>query len=118
VFWYVLFEIDKGLKWLAEYFIEAGYAVIFLHRKFSLLPYSRHYSHTTNCFLDFMAEGPDSNVQGTTPLFVLKNQSIQNMHTACSLFYASINRFHIAGMQLTKGQKRQSLIIVGFCNCP
>ncbi|KAK4543451.1 hypothetical protein LTR36_005594 [Oleoguttula mirabilis] len=38
----------------AEYFLEAGYAVIFLHRHFSLLPYSRHYSHSTNCFLDFM----------------------------------------------------------------
>lgn len=38
----------------AEYFLEAGYAVIFLHRQFSLLPYSRHYSHTTNCFLDYM----------------------------------------------------------------
>ncbi|KAL1973826.1 hypothetical protein VTN31DRAFT_5386 [Thermomyces dupontii] len=47
----------------AEYFLEAGYAVIFLHRQFSLLPYSRHYSHSTNCFLDFMDEddngGPD-----------------------------------------------------------
>ncbi|EGV63514.1 Phosphopantothenate--cysteine ligase cab2 [Yamadazyma tenuis] len=40
----------------AEYFLENGYAVIFLHREFSLLPYSRHYSHTTNCFLDYMVE--------------------------------------------------------------
>ena len=40
----------------AEYFLEAGYAVVFLHREFSLLPYSRHYSHTTNCFLDYMTE--------------------------------------------------------------
>ncbi|KAI9761356.1 MAG: hypothetical protein M1835_008190 [Candelina submexicana] len=40
----------------AEYFLEAGYAVIFLHREFSLLPYSRHFSHSTNCFLDFMKE--------------------------------------------------------------
>ena len=40
----------------AEYLLEHGYAVIFLHRKFSLLPYSRHYSHSTNCFLDFMDE--------------------------------------------------------------
>ncbi|KAI9662105.1 MAG: hypothetical protein M1831_002801 [Alyxoria varia] len=40
----------------AEYFLEAGYAVIFLHRQFSLLPYSRHYSHSTNCFLDYMEE--------------------------------------------------------------
>ena len=38
----------------AEYFLESGYAVIFLHRQFSLLPYSRHYSHSINCFLDFM----------------------------------------------------------------
>lgn len=42
----------------AEYFLQEGYAVIFLHRQFSLLPYSRHYSHSTNCFLDFMDEGP------------------------------------------------------------
>ena len=44
----------------AEYFLQQGYAVIFLHRQFSLLPYSRHYSHSTNCFLDFMDEGAPS----------------------------------------------------------
>lgn len=38
----------------AEYFLQEDYAVIFLHRQFSLLPYSRHYSHSTNCVLDFM----------------------------------------------------------------
>ena len=38
----------------AEYFLQEDYAVIFLHREYSLLPYSRHYSHSTNCFLDFM----------------------------------------------------------------
>lgn len=44
----------------AEYFLQEGYAVIFFHRQFSLLPYSRHYSHSTNCFLDFMDEdGPE-----------------------------------------------------------
>ncbi|KAI9883600.1 MAG: erg24, C-14 sterol reductase [Watsoniomyces obsoletus] len=46
----------------AEYFLSAGYAVIFLHREYSLLPYSRHYSHSTNCFLDFLREGPDESV--------------------------------------------------------
>lgn len=46
----------------AEYFLEAGYAVIFLHRQFSLLPYSRHYSHATDCFLDFLTEGQDGTV--------------------------------------------------------
>lgn len=46
----------------AEYFLESGYAVIFLHRQFSLLPYSRHYSHATDCFLDFLHEGPEGSV--------------------------------------------------------
>ena len=46
----------------AEYFLEAGYAVIFLHRQFSLLPYSRHYSHSTNCFLDYMVESAGGQV--------------------------------------------------------
>ncbi|KAI1490012.1 DNA/pantothenate metabolism flavoprotein [Biscogniauxia mediterranea] len=45
----------------AEYFLESGYAVIFMHRQFSLLPYSRHYSHSTDCFLDFLQESPDGN---------------------------------------------------------
>lgn len=48
----------------AEYFLQHGYAVIFLHRQFSLLPFSRHYSHSTNCFLDYMdaADSSDSEV--------------------------------------------------------
>jgi len=46
----------------AEYFLETGYAVIFLHRQFSLLPYSRHYSHATDCFLEFLHEGPNGSV--------------------------------------------------------
>ena len=46
----------------AEYFLDARYAVIFLHRQFSLLPYSRHYSHSTNCFLDYMTEGKNGEV--------------------------------------------------------
>ncbi|ODQ65788.1 putative phosphopantothenoylcysteine synthetase [Nadsonia fulvescens var. elongata DSM 6958] len=43
----------------AEQFLELDYAVIFLHRQFSLLPYSRHFSHTTNCFLDYMKLSTD-----------------------------------------------------------
>lgn len=46
----------------AEYFLDAGYAVIFLHRQWSLLPYSRHYSHSTNCFLDFVNEDSSGSV--------------------------------------------------------
>ncbi|KAF4992416.1 hypothetical protein FGRMN_7161 [Fusarium graminum] len=46
----------------AEYFLKAGYAVIFLHREFSLLPYSRHYSHATDCFLDFLSEDSEGRI--------------------------------------------------------
>ncbi|CAK7235112.1 Phosphopantothenate--cysteine ligase cab2 [Sporothrix curviconia] len=48
----------------AEYFLDdkADYAVIFLHRQFSLQPYSRHYSHATHSFLDFLTE--DDNGHG------------------------------------------------------
>ncbi|EFW18394.1 hypothetical protein D8B26_005186 [Coccidioides posadasii str. Silveira] len=49
----------------AEYFLQEGYAVIFLHRQFSLLPYSRHYSHSTNCFLDFMDEAPSQSASSS-----------------------------------------------------
>jgi len=45
----------------AEYFLKAGYAVIFMHRQFSLQPYSRHYSHSTNPFLDFLDIDPPEN---------------------------------------------------------
>lgn len=38
----------------AEYFLENNYAVIFLHREFSLLPYSRNFSHATNSLLDHL----------------------------------------------------------------
>jgi phosphopantothenate-cysteine ligase len=48
----------------AEYFLQQEYAVIFLHRQYSLLPYSRHYSHSTNCFLDFMDEAPTNSNHG------------------------------------------------------
>ena len=40
----------------AEYLLDAGYAVIFFHRKFSLLPYARHDAHASTCFLDLLAE--------------------------------------------------------------
>ncbi|KAF9889875.1 hypothetical protein FE257_006965 [Aspergillus nanangensis] len=51
----------------AEYFLEQGYAVIFFHRQYSLLPYSRHYSHSTNCFLDFMEEAAPSSTGSGDP---------------------------------------------------
>lgn len=49
----------------AEYFLKAGYAVIFMHRQFSLQPFSRHYSHSTNPFLDFLDIEPTSDGSST-----------------------------------------------------
>ncbi|CAM0141265.1 unnamed protein product [Umbelopsis sp. WA50703] len=47
----------------AEKFLENGYAVIFMHRQFSLQPYSRHYTHSTNCFLDYMTLTEDGKIE-------------------------------------------------------
>lgn len=83
----------------AEYFLESGYAVIFLHRQFSLLPYSRHYSHATNCFLDFLHEGPDGNVVAndeyrTKMLDVLrKYNGAKENHMLLTLPFTTINDY-------------------------
>ena len=53
----------------AEYFLRAGYAVIFMHRQHSLQPFSRHYSHSTNPFLDFLEiedSGSESELESGT----------------------------------------------------
>ncbi|KAI8086106.1 DNA/pantothenate metabolism flavoprotein [Halteromyces radiatus] len=47
----------------AEYFLEAGYAVVFMHRQFSLQPYHRHYTHNPSIgFLDYLVQ-KDDNIQ-------------------------------------------------------
>lgn len=39
----------------AEHFLRTGeYAVIFMHRQYSLQPFTRHYSHSTNPFLEVL----------------------------------------------------------------
>ncbi|KAI9281831.1 DNA/pantothenate metabolism flavoprotein [Sporodiniella umbellata] len=47
----------------AEYFLEAGYAVIFMHRQNSIQPYNRHYTHSNTGFLDFVETKEDGTVQ-------------------------------------------------------
>jgi len=70
----------------AEYFLREGYAVIFLHRQYSLLPYSRHYSHSTNCFLDFMDESGEGDV-------VVRQEYQQKMRRVLEEYhYAKRNR--------------------------
>lgn len=83
----------------AEYFLQAGYAVIFFHRQFSLLPYSRHYSHSTNCFLDFMTEGAHGEVLANPGyqeemLSVLrKYRAAKTSHTLLLLPFTTVNDY-------------------------
>ncbi|KAG1079546.1 hypothetical protein G6F42_023711 [Rhizopus arrhizus] len=48
----------------AEYFLEAGYAVVFMHRQNSIQPYHRHYTHSNMGFLDYLEPKEDGSVQG------------------------------------------------------
>ncbi|KAM0788347.1 hypothetical protein ACM66B_001488 [Microbotryomycetes sp. NB124-2] len=51
----------------AEHFLRTGeYAVIFLHRQHSLQPFSRHYSHSTNPFLDLLTIVEEPNAKDKT----------------------------------------------------
>ncbi|KAK4453546.1 hypothetical protein QBC34DRAFT_291999 [Podospora aff. communis PSN243] len=83
----------------AEYFLEAGYAVLFLHRQFSLLPFSRHYSHATDCFLDFLREGPNGSVvardeDAAKMLHVLrKYRDARDKHMLLALPFVSISDY-------------------------
>ncbi|BFZ64660.1 Phosphopantothenate--cysteine ligase cab2 [Saitoella coloradoensis] len=47
----------------AEYFLKAGYAVVFVHRQWSLLPFARHYTHSRNFFLGHMSETADGGIE-------------------------------------------------------
>lgn len=48
----------------AEYFLEAGYSVVFMHRQNSIQPYHRHYTHSNMGFLDYLEPKEDGSVQG------------------------------------------------------
>lgn len=83
----------------AEYFLENGYAVIFLHRQYSLLPYSRHYSHSTNCFLDFMtfndagAVVVDTEYQQQMASVLRKYQKAKEENTLLLLSFTNVNEY-------------------------
>lgn len=67
----------------AEYFIAAGYAVIFMHRQHSLSPYTRHYSHTTNPFLDLLSDPEaETNEQATSTSGSSSRITVLDKHTA------------------------------------
>lgn len=83
----------------AEYFLESDYAVIFLHRQFSLLPYSRHYSHSTNCFLDFMTTSPsgevvvDSSYQAQMSAVLQRYEKAKRENALLLLPFTTVNEY-------------------------
>jgi len=82
----------------AEYFLKAGYAVIFMHRQFSLQPFSRHYSHSTNPFLDFLEiEPPSPTDHSAQPTISVTPEKRQDLLEVLSMYKA----VHAAGTLLS-----------------
>ncbi|KAL0579190.1 Phosphopantothenate--cysteine ligase cab2 [Marasmius crinis-equi] len=84
----------------AEYFLQAGYAVVFMHRQFSLQPFSRHYSHSTNPFLDLLEIDDKSHNIGVSSsqsshlLEVLKTyKAVHNEGRLHTLTFVTINDY-------------------------
>jgi phosphopantothenate-cysteine ligase len=80
----------------AEYFLSAGYAVIFLHRQHSLRPFSRHYSHSLNPFLDLLsvvdnpAQNGDTATKGQS--IVVSSEHSQKLLPVLQAYHASIQQ--------------------------
>ncbi|EJC99315.1 phosphopantothenate-cysteine ligase [Fomitiporia mediterranea MF3/22] len=73
----------------AEYFLRAGYAVIFMHRQHSLQPYSRHYSHSTNPFLDFLElEDPPNSSPSSVPAITVRSADPEHLRSVLSAYKA------------------------------
>lgn len=92
----------------AEYFLSQGYAVIFLHRIHSLRPFSRHYSHSLNPFLDLLTISSDSEIRIRSgevdrlrPVLEAYNRS-QTEGTLLSVDFQTINEY----LWLLKGVSR------------
>ncbi len=83
----------------AEYFLSKGYAVIFMHRTFSLQPFSRHFSHSKNCFLDYMSLSPSNDVQ-VNPNWALEMKpkletytKVKTENTLLTIHFTSVSEY-------------------------
>ncbi|CAO3616990.1 unnamed protein product [Cunninghamella blakesleeana] len=67
----------------AEYFLEAGYAVVFMHRQFSLQPYHRHYTHNAAVgFLDYLVPVGDDRVEVNSKYSKKMNEVLHKYQSA------------------------------------
>ncbi|KAI8979555.1 DNA/pantothenate metabolism flavoprotein [Mycotypha africana] len=57
----------------AEYFLEAGYAVVFMHRTNSIQPYHRHFIPSQRGFLDYMRPTEEGSVE-------VRPEYVEKMH--------------------------------------
>lgn len=83
----------------AEYFLEEGYAVIFLHRQFSLQPYSRSFSHSTTSILDHLTTHEDGSIgldaaynAQIAPIW-RRYERVKNEGTLFKLHFTTINEY-------------------------
>jgi phosphopantothenate-cysteine ligase len=79
--------------------LKAGYAVIFLHRLHSLRPFSRHYSHSLNPFLDLLSITESTRPDGAPSI------TVDPKHAAALL--PVLQSYHVA-------QARGTLLSVEF----
>ncbi|KAI8847430.1 DNA/pantothenate metabolism flavoprotein [Chytridium lagenaria] len=92
----------------AEMFLELGYAVIFLHRQFSLQPYSRHYTHSKNCFLDYLTLTEDGKME-VVPQYTEKMKDVLYKYTKAKnerllemISYVTVNDYLFLLRTITK----------------
>lgn len=76
-----------------------------MHRQFSLQPFSRHYSHSTHPFLDFLDISPPSASASTSEISVLPDErpqllsiltaykAVHDMGTLHTLTFVTINDY-------------------------
>ncbi|KAG8999284.1 hypothetical protein FRB94_006269 [Tulasnella sp. JGI-2019a] len=97
--WLLILCIGTRGATSAEYFLDAGYAVIFMHRQFSLQPFSRHYSHSLNPFMDLLAVEEDGpGMAGAAPPAIV---IVPEARTKLLSVLTAYRKAHVDGTLLT-----------------
>lgn len=106
--WSDSLHADSGTRGAtsAEYFLASSYAVIFLHRQHSLLPFSRHYSHSTHPFLDLLRVSPSTDDPAAPPQITVdpdevaallpiltRHLEVKREGTLCSVPFVTVNEY-------------------------
>lgn len=99
----------------AEYILnDPKYSVIFMHRQHSLQPYTKHFSHTTNPFLDLLnlPESPDDDItvnkEKTPEMFNIlrKHHEVVSQDRLFSLAFVTIADYLFLLRDVSKAMKK------------